>query len=41
MTVSSTKITVQTLLNELFSLDKENNKKIIEDYIINKNINFG
>ena len=39
--VNLTKNTVQTLLNELFLLDKEMNEKTLETFIVNKDIKFG
>ena len=35
------KNTVQTLLNELFSLSKETNERILKEYIVNKNVELG
>lgn len=33
--------TVQTLLNQTFFQNKDTNKRIFEEYIVNKNIKFG
>ena len=35
------KNTIQMLLNEPFSLDKDTNVGIFKEYIVNKNIEFG
>ena len=35
------KSTVQTLLNELFSLTKDTKKRILKEYMVNKNIKLG
>ena len=36
-----TKDTVQTILNEIFLLDKKINKKTLETFIVNRDIKFG
>ena len=36
-----TKDTVQTILNEIFLLDKKTNKKTLETFIVNRDIKFG